>query len=92
MLFSLISQGLEHSNIYGAVMSPFYTSFYHPDLELALTTDDIKGVQAIYGKHGAVKVSDLGMRILATTWHHNKRGKTEHLLKVNFVFLVNKFN
>ena len=50
MLFSLISQGLEHSNIYGAVMSPFYTSFYHPDLELALTTDDIKGVQAIYGK------------------------------------------
>ncbi|XP_066915759.1 matrilysin-like [Clytia hemisphaerica] len=44
------SLGLEHSNIYGAVMSPFYTSFYHPGVDLALTNDDIKGVQAIYGK------------------------------------------
>lgn len=44
------SLGLEHSYIYGAVMSPYYSSFYHPGYDLALTTDDIRGVQALYGK------------------------------------------
>lgn len=41
--------GLDHSNIFGAIMSPYYTSFYHPNFQLALTTDDIRGVQALYG-------------------------------------------
>ena len=45
------SLGLEHSHSFGAVMSPYYTSFYHPSLtNLALSTDDIRGIQALYGK------------------------------------------
>ncbi|MEO0688312.1 MAG: matrixin family metalloprotease, partial [Cyanobacteria bacterium J06649_11] len=46
------SLGLDHSHSYGAVMSPYYTSFYHPDLtDLALSTDDIRGIQALYGNN-----------------------------------------
>ena len=44
------SLGLEHSHTYGAIMSPYYTEFYHPDIGLALSTDDIRGIQALYGK------------------------------------------
>jgi len=43
------SLGLEHTNIYGAIMYPFYTG-YVPDMELH--SDDIAGIQYLYGTHG----------------------------------------
>ena len=44
------SLGLQHSNKWGAVMSPYYTSFFHPYNVLSLSSDDIKGIQTLYGK------------------------------------------
>ena len=41
------SLGLEHTNIYGAIMYPFYTG-YVPDMKLH--SDDISGIQYLYGK------------------------------------------
>ena len=41
------SLGLEHTNIYGAVMYPIYTG-YVPDMKLHY--DDIAGIQSLYGK------------------------------------------
>uniref|UniRef100_A0A7M5WV55 Peptidase metallopeptidase domain-containing protein n=1 Tax=Clytia hemisphaerica TaxID=252671 RepID=A0A7M5WV55_9CNID len=46
------SLGLSHSELFGAIMYPFYTHF--PGLEFNLTQDDILGIQSIYGeKSGA---------------------------------------
>lgn len=41
------SLGLEHTNIYGAVMYPYYKG-YVPDIKLH--SDDIAGIQYLYGK------------------------------------------
>ena len=41
------SLGLAHTNIQGAIMYPFYTG-YVPDMELH--SDDIAGIQSLYGK------------------------------------------
>ena len=65
------SLGLEHSHSFGAVMSPYYSSFYHPSLtNLALSTDDIRGIQALYGKSifycafpGTLSVEDINFLI-----------------------------
>ena len=44
------SLGLQHSNVQGAVMYPYYTG-YVPNMELH--SDDIAGIQSLYGKgHG----------------------------------------
>lgn len=41
------SLGLEHTNIWGAIMYPYYTG-YVPDMKLH--SDDIAGIQYLYGK------------------------------------------
>ena len=44
------SLGLQHSNVQGAVMYPYYTG-YVPNMQLH--SDDIAGIQSLYGKgHG----------------------------------------
>ena len=39
--------GLQHTNVRGAIMYPYYTG-YVPDMELH--SDDIAGIQSLYGK------------------------------------------
>lgn len=41
------SLGLSHSSVPGAVMYPYYQTL---EGELKLSSDDIAGIQAIYGK------------------------------------------
>ena len=41
------SLGLQHTNIQGAIMYPYYTG-YVPDMKLHY--DDINGIQSLYGK------------------------------------------
>ena len=41
------SLGLQHTNIHGAIMYPYYTG-YVPDMKLH--SDDIAGIQYLYGK------------------------------------------
>ena len=43
------SLGLSHSDLFGAIMYPFYLHF--PGLDFELTQDDVLGIQSIYGKH-----------------------------------------
>ena len=42
------SLGLDHTNVRGAIMYPFYTG-YVPDMKLH--SDDIAGIQYLYGKN-----------------------------------------
>lgn len=42
------SLGLSHSDLRGAVMYPWYLHF--PGLDFNLTTDDMLGIRAVYGK------------------------------------------
>ncbi|XP_048584331.1 50 kDa hatching enzyme isoform X1 [Nematostella vectensis] len=41
--------GLDHSDVQGAIMYPYYTGY---DPKIALHSDDIKGVQSLYGPLG----------------------------------------
>lgn len=40
------SLGLEHSNVRESVMYPWYKGFFE---NIELTSDDIRGIQALYG-------------------------------------------
>uniref|UniRef100_A0A672NBD1 interstitial collagenase n=1 Tax=Sinocyclocheilus grahami TaxID=75366 RepID=A0A672NBD1_SINGR len=51
------SLGLSHSNVRGALMFPTY-SFTSPD-RFSLPSDDIRGIQSLYGKHMILKSTTL---------------------------------
>ena len=56
------SLGLMHSENWGAVMSSEYASFSHPNQPLALTADDINGVQSLYGTYITIVYYSLVIR------------------------------
>ncbi|XP_057296949.1 macrophage metalloelastase-like [Hydractinia symbiolongicarpus] len=74
------SLGLKHSHVWGAVMSPYYHSFYHPNVRLSLSTDDIMGIQSLYGdplSHGNQKYTSINS--VLNIWNKEKNYNHKYL-------------
>ena len=62
------SLGLSHSNVRSSLMAPFYRGY---ESNLELESDDVKGIQALYGENTDTSRNEVGVRSLIPSRNNN---------------------